>query len=74
MKNEFTDSQRRALDWLPSDGSWRTQPGRLSAALNSLALSHKGLVQYEWGDFGPRGGRMLRWRLTSVGVAAKHPS
>ena len=72
LHSGFTDAQRRALEWLPSDGTWRTNPGRLSAALSSLSLAHKGLVLSEWGDFGPRGGRVLRWRLTSVGVAAKH--
>ena len=69
----FTDAQQRALEWLPSDGSWRINPGRLSAALNSLSLHHRGLIVSEWGDFGPRGGRALRWRLTSAGVSAKHP-
>ena len=67
----FTTAQRNALDWLPADGSWRIKPGKLAAALNSLSLSHRGLVECEWGDFGPRGGRELRWRLTSHGVAVK---
>ena len=67
-----TDAQKRALEWLPSDGSWRLNPGRLGAALSSLALQHSGLVKSEFGYFGPRGGRALRWRLTSDGVRAKH--
>ena len=65
----MTSAQRRALDWLPADGSWRTNPGRLAAALKSLSLNHKDWVESEWGAFGPRGGRELRWRLTDRGVA-----
>jgi DNA-binding PadR family transcriptional regulator len=65
MTDHFTAAQKRALEWLPADGSWRINPGRLSAALNSLAL--RGVVKSEW-DFGPRGGRVLRWRLTETGM------
>lgn len=72
--NGFTDAQKRALEWLPSDGSWKTNPGRLTGALNSLALQHPDCVKHEWGSFGPRGVSILRWRLTSDGVRAKHPA
>ena len=69
----FTRAQRRALEWLPSDGSWKTKPGRLSGALSSLRVGHRGLVEHQFGAFGPRGGYTSRWRLTLEGVAAKHP-
>lgn len=62
----LTDAQRRAVDWLPHDGSWRTKPGRLSAALNSLSL--RKLCVGEWASCGPRGGREMRWRLSSIGI------
>lgn len=69
----LTPAQRRALDWLPSDGSWRTKPGTLVSALSSLSLSAacRGWVESQWGDSGPRGGRELRWRLTPLGVLGK---
>lgn len=68
-KRKLTNAQRKALDWLPADGGWRVKPGRLSAALSSLYLAHSGTVQCEWGDFGPKGGREQRWRLTAAGLA-----
>jgi hypothetical protein len=68
MTDHFTNAQKRALEWLPADGSWRINPGRLRAALSSLARQHRGVVKSEFGDFGPRGGRVLRWRLTETGM------
>lgn len=69
IERRLTNSQLKALAWLPADGSWTIQsPGRLSAAINSLTLFHKDLAEAEWGDFGPRGGRCLRLRLTRQGV------
>jgi hypothetical protein len=69
---KLTPAQLRAMEWLPSDGDWRTDARRLVGALSSLSLgSTPRLCEGEWGDFGPRGGRMLRWRLTPAGVAAK---
>jgi hypothetical protein len=67
----WTSAQRAALKWLPSDGSWRDQAGIMGTALSSLALCHHGLVESQWAQSGPRGGIRRRWRLTSVGVAAK---
>jgi len=64
----LTDAQQRARDWIPADGSWKLNPGRLVAALNSLSLAWSQCVEQEWGDFGPRGGRCQRWRLTEEGV------
>ncbi len=67
----YTPAQKRALLWYPEDGQWKTNPGRLVAALHSLAHYHKGLAEAEFGDFGPRGGRTMRWRLTPLGVEAR---
>lgn len=67
----FTDAQIRALLWLPKDGAWKRKPGRMSASLNSLKLRHDKLAEFEWGDFGPQGGREIRWRLTDAGVEAR---
>jgi hypothetical protein len=65
----LTGPQHKAIAWLPADGSWTVQsPGRLSAAINSLTLFHKDLAEEQWGDFGPRGGRCRRLRLTPKGV------
>lgn len=68
----FTDPQRRAIMWLPADGSWTIEsPGRIAPGINSLALFHKDLAQEEWGEFGPRGGRCFRYRLTDAGVTVR---
>ena len=70
MTENFTDPQRRALKWLPSDGSWARKPGKTNAsALYSLKLYHRDLIEIEIGDFGPRGGREFRYRLTTAGQA-----
>lgn len=66
--NKLTAAQKRARDWLPADGSWRTDPGRLSAALNSLSFAWPGCVECEWASCGPRGGIKQRWRLNGRGV------
>ena len=68
---KMTEAQKKALDWLPSDGSWRMKPGRLAATLNSLKLYWSGYVECEWGNFGLRGGLGWRWRLTDKGVGLK---
>ena len=65
-KKQLTGPQLKALEWLPSDGAWKIKPGRLAAALTSL--SYAKLCEYEFGDFGPRGGSVQRWRLTPEGV------
>jgi len=66
QKKLLTAAQERALTWLPSDGSWKSKPGRLAAALSSL--SYTNCCEYQFGDFGPRGGREQRWRLTPEGI------
>jgi hypothetical protein len=65
----LTAAQLLALMWLPADGSWRTMQGKAVKGLNSLRFYHPEMVDGEWGDFGPRGGRKLRGRLTDAGVA-----
>ena len=65
---KLTSARQRALAWLPADGTWKTNPGRLSVALNSLSLGWPGCVEAQWGPFGPRGGNEQRWRLTPKGV------
>ncbi len=65
----FTAAQLRALRWLPADGSWRIKPNRsVAAALNSLCLYHRDLAVSAFGDFGTRGGRCWRFRLTDLGI------
>ncbi len=53
---------------LPRDGSWTTERGKLSAAIDSLCLYHPDLARSEWADCGPRGGRKMRTKLTDVGL------
>ncbi len=76
MKERTTDgrltpAQRKALDWLPSDGSWRSKPGAVAQALASLSLYHRGIVEEQAGPFGQRGGYGWRYRLTPGGIALK---
>lgn len=68
MSDRLTPAQERARMWLPSDGAWRMNPGRLSSALTSLSFAWPRGVQSEWTDCGPRGGRVNRWRFTELGV------
>lgn len=65
--HKFTGPQLRALLFLPADGKPVINTGKMSAACDSLRLYHRGLVVAEWGDFGPRGARKLRWYLTPKG-------
>ena len=68
---KLTDAQKRARDWIPADGSWRADPGRLFAALSSLSMAWPGCVESDWAGCCPRGGRKNRWRLTVRGVEIK---
>ena len=74
-KINFTPTQLRALDWLPSDGSWRIKAGSMSPALDSLRLREswrpERLCEVYYGPVGPRGGRGNRWRLTPTGIEVK---
>lgn len=67
----LTKAQERALEWFPSDGAWRINAGKLGSAVSSFCLYHRDLSEYQWGDFGPKGGRALRFRLTTSGVRFK---
>ena len=69
-ETRLTGNQRRAMAWLPSDGSWRTGPApsaSLHASLHSLYLA--GLCDMEHGKFGKRGGTCARRRLSALGLA-----
>ena len=66
---KLTPAQERARAWLPEDGSWRDEPGIMSAALWSLSQAWYGSVQREWGDYGKDGGEGYRWRFTAEGIA-----
>lgn len=70
-ERQFTDAQRRALAWLPPDGTWCGKVGRMGPALDSLRLYHRDLIDSEWADAGPRGGRLLRRRLTAAGIVVR---
>ena len=59
----MTRSQRHALEWLPGDGSWKTDAGVLSAALFRFRLAYKHHVEVE----PVPGTRKLQYRLTSTG-------
>jgi DNA-binding PadR family transcriptional regulator len=63
-----TKAQIKAMEWLAEEvgAGWKLGSGKLTAALNSASLH--GYVEGEWGDFGPRGGRVLRWRLSDKGL------
>lgn len=67
----FTKAQLKALEWLPGDGSWATQPGRTERAIHSLILYFPTLAECEFGNFGLRGGSMMRYRLTPRGAEIK---
>jgi hypothetical protein len=62
-----TKAQIKAMQWLAMEvgAGWKIGGGKLTAALSSAALY--GYVEREHGDFGPRGGRVLRWRLSDKG-------
>ena len=76
---KFTKPQLRALEWLPSDGSWRDKSGIMTASLDSLHRlnwrdRHRSpsYVDWEFGrKFGTNGGEGRRWRLTQYGIEAK---
>ena len=66
--SEPTKAQIKAMEWLAAEvgAGWKIGGGRLAAALSSA--ERYGYVESEWGDFGPRGGRVIRWRLTEKGL------
>jgi hypothetical protein len=68
MSRKFTAAQTRALHFLTAE--W-ARFGSVSAAVYSLALSHKDLVETKIAQFGPRRGWQTRARLTAAGLEAK---
>jgi DNA-binding PadR family transcriptional regulator len=62
-----TKAQRKALEWLLADGSWKTDPGRIAQAISSLSMNYRGYVEEQAGPFGQRGGYKWRYRLTPAG-------
>lgn len=65
----FTAAQLRAIQWLDEWGSWQIVSGGIGRSINSLSLaSGPHVVEVEWGDFGSRGGRKQRARLTLAGM------
>ena len=46
----FTTAQRRALLWLPANGSWVTRPfpRKISGAVDSLCIYHRDLVETDY--------------------------
>ena len=73
MAPRLTPTHRRALLWLPADGSWAVRPPRsIAPAITSLGYYHGSLVEQEWGKFGPLGGGWYRrCRLTFAGIDAR---
>ena len=72
MSAKLTPAQKRALEWLPANGDWKTGAGRLVGALNSLSLRFSGTVEHKYDQFGPRGGWMSGYRLTPKGRSVFH--
>ena len=68
----LTDAQKWAIRWLPADGSWTIKsPGSRSSALGSLTLFRKDIAEAEFGNFGARGGKCVRRRLTAEGMLVR---
>lgn len=65
----LTAAQRRALEWLPADGTWRESGFRETYALASLLRGYPDVVRFEW-----RGAEYLLgpyWGLLPAGRALK---
>lgn len=69
MDKLLTGPQLLALRWLLPD--WFKADRSVSAAVHSLRLYHKDLVEERAGTFGPRGGYCIQFRLTEAGVQEK---
>jgi hypothetical protein len=68
----LTAASRKGILWLPADGSWcvGSSPDRSTTAGLQWLVFRK-LVEEEYGDFGARGGRCIRRRLTPAGITAR---
>lgn len=68
----LTPAQQKALDWLPSDGAWRTDRDGALVGIG-FTKKFKALAQWElmpvWDE--GRGHGWLRYRLTPKGIAYK---
>lgn len=72
-KPKLTAAQRRAVDWLPADGSWGVQIVGVGRALLAFQkCAGLGCVECDGGNYGPRSGFAIRWRLTRAGIAIFH--
>ena len=72
MSIKLTPAQERALEWLPSDGAWRSGAGRaFSGAVESFLTYHGAFCEREYGSFDGRVGWQWRYRLTPAGIAFK---
>ena len=72
MTRPYTPAQRAAMEWLPSDGSWRSKPDLAHVSGNALfSLTYLRVAERAESAIGPRGGKVLRFRLTLHGVAEK---
>lgn len=69
----LTAAQARALEWLPSDGAWRTLAADLLASIGALRLSHPDLLEGMWNEreYHMTGDVSLVYRLTPAGIAFK---
>jgi len=65
----LTEPQTRALMWLTD--RWTKTDRSISAAVHSLQLSYRMLVEERTGPYGPRGGFQIQFRLTELGVQEK---
>lgn len=67
---KLTKSQRRALLFLPADGSWSGKLGLSTNSVISLASLHPDLAEIEW-RFDPAYGNYRVARLTLEGQAER---
>lgn len=69
----LTAAQKRALEWLTSDGAWRSGPDRqMASSLTSLRWYLPNWVEHGQGPkLVPRGKPVNRWRLTPLGQQSK---
>jgi hypothetical protein len=67
MDRNLTPAQRKALLWLTPDARNYDAPRAVSAALQSLCLSHKDLATCSY-EQTPRGRQIVAYRLTPLGA------
>jgi hypothetical protein len=65
----LTPAQRRALLWLPADGSWAKAPRSVSGAVSSLVLYYPQLARAEL--IGSHHHAYYAHRLTEAGMAER---